>query len=158
MMSVFRVWATVLLISAVLASGLAPSAKADAIYTFNSFLGVSWSFEVSAIISTDTTITSFLSTNIAPGSFAESVGCAGIASVSITQLQTFPTIDTECAMNIPGSSFGVVSSFFEPIDHFGAYSSGALTISPSGLPEPSSLLLLAGGLTSLAGLRRKRKF
>src|SRR5262245_22242602 len=157
MNSALRLWAPILAVSFVLAA-LAPSAKADAIYTYSDPGDLSWSFEVPAIITTTTTITSFLSTNVVTGGTADNLGCTSINSVSISfPTSSFPSVSaafSDCIFN-----FGV--AFNELIDHFGTFqdSKGApvfLTISPSGVPEPATLLLLAGGLASFVGLRRKR--
>ena len=154
MNSGFRLWVPILLVSAVFALGLAPSANADAIYTLsNSVAGFSWSFEVPAIITTDTTITSFLSTNIDPNGFFGSHGCTAINSVQIFAPSSLGDVRTDLSPSCTDDSV------FGPITSFGAFGIGdfaLLTISPSGVPEPSSLLLLAGGLTGLLGLRQKR--
>jgi hypothetical protein len=154
MKSALRLLLPVLLVMAVLALGITPSAKADEIYSFSD-QEASWSFQVPSLITTNTLITNFLSFTVVPGSFFSTGGCAGTGSADL---------------ELVGGNFRIVTSkgFCEQIDTgFGGFpgegtigigEEGSLTISPasSGVPEPSSLLLLAGGLASLVGLRRKR--
>ena len=158
MNSGLRLWAPILAVSFVLAA-LAPSAKADVIYTYNEPTGgFSWSFEVSAILTTNQTINSFLSTTIVAGGFVANQGCASINSASadfqFSNVLVFTTgFNNGCALTF-------LVAFSGPPDQFGTFgdtkeSGATLTISPSGVPEPSSLLLLAGGLAALLGLRRK---
>src|SRR5262249_52539012 len=143
MNSGLRLWLPILLVSSVLALGLAPSAKADAIYSLDfANLGFSWSFEVPAIITTPgATITSFQTVNIVPGGFVDTQGCTTIDSVVIEDPTNGGRVTSVC---------NGIGSFdtFPALDHFGTFTGPAgatLTISPSGVPEPSSLLLLAGG-------------
>jgi PEP-CTERM motif len=156
MNSGFKLWVPVLLVASELALGLAPSAKADAIYTLTTNLGgFVWSFEVPAIITTDTTITSFLSTNIDPSGFYGVNGCTTIDSTTLLNPQTSNAFFLTHLSPCGGTD---VSGFGVPLIGFGSFTLGPahLTISPSGVPEPSSLLLLAGGLTFLSGLRRRK--
>src|SRR5215831_18505054 len=155
MNSGLRLWLPILLVSSVLALGLAPSAKADAIYAFNR-PDFSWSFQVSAIITTNANITSLQSINIPPGSPLS--GCS-FSNISVSNpTSPFPIVETFFDVNCAAP---VVSAIFSvPIDHFGTFTDlegATLTISEatSGVPEPTSLLLLAGGLASLLVLCRK---
>ena len=149
---------TILLVSALISFAVAPSAKADALYSYNdTFFGASWSFEVPTVITTTTTITSFLTTNIVAGGVLDGSGCTAIDSVQIVSPSSSPAnVITHCTP--VDSQF--LAGFSGPITSFSTFTdavTGAtLTISssPSGVPEPSSLLLLAGGLTALR-LRRK---
>jgi hypothetical protein len=84
-------------------------------------------------------------------------GCTAIDLVQIVNPSTsLPTVVTQCSpvnSQFPaGFSGSIISSntFTDPV------SDATLTISssPSGVPEPSSLLLLAGGATVL-WVRRK---
>ena len=153
-----RLWVGVLAISAVFLLGVAPSAKADVIYTINNPGNFSLSFEVPAIITQDATITQFLNVNIVPGGNFASFPCAGtISTVFIQNAQSSsPFVD------VAGPPCQVPVTFTEPINSFGTYNfSGfgfqeTLTISPSGVAEPSGLLLLSAGLASVVAMRRKR--
>jgi hypothetical protein len=151
-----RLLLPILLVSSVLALVLAPSARADVIYTFDSTSFLNWSFEVPTIITTDTIITNFLSFNIVPGSIIDTPVCLAGGGPYVELLNPYPgfvsTFTPNCTVNV---------NYFTPITQPGSYEvvdntgSTILTISQTGVPEPSSLLLLAGGLTSLLGLRRK---
>src|SRR5262245_40766964 len=90
------------LVFALIAVAIVPSAKADAIYSYtDTFFGGSWSFEVPAVLTTTSTITSFLSTNIVAGGFMATVGCTAIDSVQIVD---------------PSSSAAGVVTHCSPID------------------------------------------
>src|SRR5215469_15719154 len=149
-----RLLLPILLVSSVVALGLAPSAKADVIYAFDATSYVNWSFEVPTIITTDTIITNFLTFNIVPGSVLDTAVClaGGAPYVELLNPQTsfVTTFSPSCSLT---------ANFFTPITQPGSYEflgefgPVTLTISQTGVSEPSSLLLLAGGLTGLFGLR-----
>jgi hypothetical protein len=129
-------------------------------YTYNDF-DLNWSFEVPEIITTDTMITSFLSFNIVPGGGFDTPACDGATpSVELLNPQSLGLITTLLTF---GGGVCNDTAVLGPLTTFGVYKIDlgevtivTLTISQSGLPEPSSLLLLAGGLTFLLGLRRKQ--
>ena len=149
-----RLWAIAVLIAAAFVLSLAPSAKADAIYTLtDTSNGFSWSFEVPAILTSTTTITSFLNTSIDPTKKLFFEGCTSIDSVLIEDPQSTGAVTTSFA---GGTCFSTRD--FGTITTVGTFVSGTtpLTITSSGVPEPSSMLLLAGGLISFLTLRRKR--
>jgi len=147
----------ILFVSSILALCLAPSAVADVIYTFDATSYVNWSFEVPTVITTDTIITNFLTFNILPGSGLDAPVCLAGGAPYVELLNPQPsfviTFTPSCSLT---------ANFFTPITQpgsygfFGEFGPVTLGISPTGVPEPSSLLLLAGGLTGLFGLRRKR--
>jgi hypothetical protein len=148
-----------LLVSALLAFAGAPSAGADVIYSYNDpFFGDSWSFEVPTIITTTTTITSFLNTNIVAGGVVAGAGCTAIDFVQIIDPNTSSAnVTTHCSPVDSSFSLGFsgpITSFNTFTDSFVGVATLTISPSPSGVPEPSSLLLLAGGLT-VWGLRRK---
>ena len=157
MNSFLRLCFSVFLVSSVLALCVAPSAKADVIYTFDATTYVNWSFEVPTIITTDTIITDFLTFNIVPGSVLDTPICLAGGAPFVELLNPQPsfviTFSPSCSLT---------ANFFTPItqpgdyDFLGEFGPVTLTISQTGVPEPSSLLLLVGSLISLLGLLRKR--
>jgi hypothetical protein len=154
-------WVPLVVCLLVLLLAVAPSAKADdVLYTFDSNLGnFSWSFETPSIITTDTTITSFLNFNAVPGS--PLFGCSGAESARLLPVQEgfFPpqivTVVGTC-----GSTSQTLPTFTS-LGTFTVGSGGtleSLTISEatSSVPEPSSILLLAVGVAGVMGWRRKK--
>jgi hypothetical protein len=153
-----RLLVPILLVSALIAFAVVPSAKADAIYSYNDTLfGASWSFEVPTVITTTTTITSFLNTNIVAGGVMAGAGCTAIDSAQIVNpSSSLANVITHCTpvdSQFTAGFSGPITSFNTFTDTFDLITL-TITPSPSGVPEPSSLLLLAGGLTVL-GVRRK---
>jgi hypothetical protein len=128
-------------------------AKADAVYTFTDVNEYSWSFQVPGLITTIITITTFLSTNVVPGSIEEGggIGSAVIDSVTITPQGFSPHVFTVFLVGIGGT--GSANAEFFPLTAFGTFSAVdpfgnpiTLTISPSlSTPEPASLYCLSPG-------------
>lgn len=151
-----RLWCSLLLIAGGAVLGVAPSAKADEVYSFSSPAST-WSFQVPALITTNTTgITKFLSFTFPPGSpFVTSFHCTKEESVNLTNVggifnvTTFvggcEAIDGTALSGFPGE--GTIG--------LGEAASLTITSAPSDATEPTALLLLGGGLASLLGLRRR---
>jgi hypothetical protein len=147
----------VLLVLAVLAVPQAASASA-VLYTFTTTevlrsgltLTSSFSFEVPAIITASTSITSLLSASNT-GSFW--TGCGPISSVDFSS----PASGSPFVQEEAGSC-AIAFGFPAPIDTFGTFAAsvnqGTLTISQT--PEPATGLLFGGGLL-LFGIIARRK-
>ena len=129
----------------------AATAKADAVYAFSdTHDGFSWSFEVPAILTTNTIVRNFLSMHISPTGFIASLGCTtSVGSVFVTPQLTAPPAGNVSTNFTTGCDVSSSTEFSTPITSFGTFTVPGitLTISPSAaVPEPSSLLLLGAGV------------
>ncbi len=142
--------------------------RADAIYTFSGSTVPStyipsadtWSADVSSILTTTTTISSFLSKS--------TTGVLGSDGCTITSVEVInPSIALELATTFnsgcPLTTFTLVLGL--PDTQFGTLTDGndTLTIAPAAsTPEPSSVLLLGVGILALGmlhhGFRRFNYF
>lgn|SRR5262245_52756835 len=167
-----RFWLPILVASAVLALGLAPSAKAD---TFSISLISSGSGLYDYAITVQPGSTAIFNkfetisfTGLSGVTGASVGGVLGVASAFTVQSFTSSSVtfvQSEVGVVSIGITVGdLVIDSTAPLGTVGwsGTSNGQLnsgTVSgpvSSATPEPSSLLLLAGGLTGLFGLRRKR--
>jgi hypothetical protein len=141
--------------------------RADTIYDYNSARinsSVSWSFEVSSILTTETGIpaSSLLSSSL--GGFFVTNGCSITSLViepSNTGISTEPTgvLTTNLTCSLQPGLTGFVESSLTPFTTFGAYQlsqGGTLVIRTT--PEPSSLFFLGLALISLASALKLRGF
>jgi hypothetical protein len=141
---------------------------ADELYTFSvdySHVGVNvpgstlqWQFEVASILTTPTTITSFLSASLGPG-FS---GCGSISDAQIPLASPFSGyssfVVTDFTGSCPDGVTGAGTLFVQSLTSDGVYDAyahngnvliGTLTI--SAVPEPSAIFLLGSGLLTLVG-------
>jgi hypothetical protein len=150
--------------------------RADEIYSFSANysldgLGsgstVQWQFEVPSILTTSTTITSFLNASVGPGTGFK--GCS-ISSVQLPLSSPFSGFPSYVLTNFaspcgPGDQFdGAAGFFIGPITSNGVFSvfahnSGTVmggpvigTLTISSVPEPPALSLLGTGMLALASL------
>lgn len=140
-------------------------ARADSTYTFDGSTvpltvipsTYSWSFDVSSILTTTTTITSLLSESTT--GVLNTDGCT-IASVEVIS----PSTSLELATSFSGCPLTTITLVFGlPFAQVGTLTdnSDTLTISSATLtstPEPSSLVLLGFGLLALVGVAKFRLF
>ena len=123
---------------------------------------INWQFEVPSLLTTPTTITSFISTALGPGLISE--GCTSIANVQLPLPGAFPGFSGQLFTNFssacgPGNLFtGAGANFIEPITSFGVFDvvshqDGHIlgTLSISAVPEPSAKFLLGTELLALFG-------
>jgi hypothetical protein len=115
-----------------------------------------WQFEVPSILTTPTTIASFISASLGPG-----FGDCTIGSVQLPLPGAFPGFSGNLVTNFvsPCGGFdGANANFVLPITSLGVFDDisrfngkvrGTLTISAA--PEPSAIFLLGTGLLTLVG-------
>jgi hypothetical protein len=143
--------------------------RADELYSLSvdySGIGVNgpgstlqWQFEVPSVLTTPTTITSFLSASLGPGLSGCSISDVQIPLASpYSGYSSFVLTDFASACG-PGNLFtGAGTLFVQSLSSEGIYDAyahngnvliGTLTISP--VPEPSTIFLLSSGLLALVG-------
>ena len=165
-----RLLIPILFISSVLVLGLASSAKADSfIYTLSTdYSGinglpagstVSWQFEVPSLLTTTTTITSFMSASLGPG-FSN----CGVLDAKLPILPAPMPFSGEVITDFIGPCNGINS--------IATYTNGDLnpgvhtardvstqivgTLAITSAPEPSSLMLFGSGVLGLVGVIRRK--
>jgi hypothetical protein len=144
--------------------------RADEVYTlsvdYSSVLGIAnstvqWQFDVPSILTTPTTITSFLSASLGSGLS----GCGGVSDAQIPLPSQFNPPYTDLVItdftsfcgsgnDIGGAGTQFIQSItsegvFDGYSHNGNLLVGTLTIAP--VPEPSAMFLLSTGLLGLVG-------
>jgi PEP-CTERM motif len=172
-----RFWLPILVVSAALALCLAPSANADSFSI--SFIAVgNGHYNYGITIPANTNVTFLQNETITFTGLSGVTGASltgdldifftvqSFTSSSVTFVQSlFPTLTfVNFGVNVPFTSDTFVIDSTAPVGTVdwsgtanGTLNSGTVPgpVS-SGVPEPSSLLLLAGGLTGLLSWRRKR--
>jgi hypothetical protein len=145
--------------------------QADAIYTLSvNYSGIGgngpgstlqWQFEVPSILTTPTTITSFLSASLGPGLIAEGCSIADaqlpLPGVNGFSSQVITDFVSPCGQgnNFTGAGANFLTSItsngvFDVISRQNGNVIGTLTI--SAVPEPPALSLLGTGFLALASL------
>jgi hypothetical protein len=174
-----RLLLPILLVSSVLALCLAPSARADTVSTFDVSGSLVQGGTFSGTLTIDVTSGTVTGLDITfPGlsafntlGYSEKIGpeaaspwfVIGVNDPNPFCLVCWYTWLEFTTMPTPGSLVGFTGGTI--IDGSVAYvptedglyriAAGSITPAPTATPEPSSMLLLAGGLTGLLGLRRK---
>lgn len=119
-----------------------------------------WQFEVPSILTTPTTITTFLSSSLGSGLSGCSISDVQIPLASpYSGYSSFALTDFATPCGSGGEFTGAGTLFVQSLTSDGVYDAyahngnvliGTLTI--SGVPEPSTIFLLGSGLLGLAGL------
>jgi hypothetical protein len=145
--------------------------RADELYTLSvdySGIGVNgpgstlrWQFEVASILTTPTTITSFLSASLGSGLSGCSISDVQIPLASpFSGYSSFALTDFASPCGQGNAFVGAGTLFVQSISSEGLYDAfahngnvliGTLTV--SAVPEPSAMFLLGSGLLALVGLR-----
>lgn len=123
---------------------------------------VSWQFEVPSILTSPTTITSFLSASLGPG-FA---GCGAVQDAQLPLVAATPytsLVITDFTGSCQGGIVGAGANFFgglssTGVDNAFARSTGTKigTLTISAVPEPATLSLLAIALLGAVAKRFRR--